>query len=171
MKKFEEMYINYKVDIYKFLLKLTSCNIPLAEELTQETFYQAILSFGHFKGKCEIKTWLCQIAKNIYYNYLRSEVRNKKVFQYGVSMGTVELSEDTMTTDLEKKEILLAINKIVGGLDERSREVFEYRLYSELSYQQIASILNIKENTAKVIYYRTKGKIQERLKEEYGYEI
>lgn len=171
MKKFEDMYINYKNDVYRFLLKLTDCNITLAEELTQETFYQAIRSFNRFHGKCEVKTWLCQIAKHIYYNYLRDEKRNKRIFQYDMNIDIAGIYVDTMAENLEKKEVMIAINKIVRGLDERSRDIFEYRLYSELSYRQIANILHIKENTAKVIFCRAKAKVQEYLREVYGYEI
>lgn len=56
MKEFEEIYTKNKDDVYKFICKLTSYKINLSEDLLQETFYQALLSFDRFRGDCEIKT-------------------------------------------------------------------------------------------------------------------
>ena len=78
MKDFEELYQLYQKDIYFFLLKLTGYEVSLAEELTQETFYQAFFSLKNFRGECAIKSWLCQIAKNTYYKYLREVVKQRK---------------------------------------------------------------------------------------------
>ena len=76
MKDFEELYQLYQKDIYFFLLKLTGYEVSLAEELTQETFYQAFFSLKNFRGECAIKSWLCQIAKNTYYKYLTNHAKN-----------------------------------------------------------------------------------------------
>ena len=63
MQELEQLYADYNKDIYNFLLKISGYNSTLAEELTQETFYQAFISIAKFQGRCQIKTWLCQIAK------------------------------------------------------------------------------------------------------------
>jgi RNA polymerase sigma-70 factor (ECF subfamily) len=72
--------MDYQKDVYRFLLKLTGYQHGLAEELTQETFYQAITSFSKFKGHCQVKTWLYQIAKNVLYQYLRKKKRMEGLF-------------------------------------------------------------------------------------------
>ena len=65
MDPFAELYEKYQPDIYRFLLRMLGGDALAAEELTQETFYQAFLSFGRFRGDCTVKTWLCQIAHNV----------------------------------------------------------------------------------------------------------
>ena len=72
-KEINVIYQCYYKDVYRFCYQLCGQNLHLAEELTQNTFYKAILSADSFKGNCEIKTWLCQIARNDYLNYLRKE--------------------------------------------------------------------------------------------------
>lgn len=67
MEDLSEIYKSY---VKRFLICLTS-NVDLAEELTQETFYQAIKSIHRYNGECKISVWLCQIAKYTYYNYLK----------------------------------------------------------------------------------------------------
>ena len=70
MTDFEKLFIDNRDFIFKYLMKLTR-DSSLAEELTQETFYQAFVSFHRFEGRCEIFTWLASIAKHTYYKYLR----------------------------------------------------------------------------------------------------
>ena len=72
---------------------------------------------------------------------------------------------------MEKKQVTLHIRKVIADLDERSRNIVEYRLFDEKSYKEIGELVGIREATAKVLFSRAKVKIRERLKEEYGYEI
>lgn len=167
MKVFEEIYHDYKSDVYRFLYKMTSYQCQLSEELLQETFYQAFLSFERFRGECEIKTWLCQIAKNCYYRYLRNEIKKENL--------VLKISQEDREYDVEEqvvqKEIVQLIHRILEEFEERSKNIVLFRMYAELKFSEIATILDIKEATAKVIYSRTKIKIQTILKERYKYEI
>jgi RNA polymerase sigma factor (sigma-70 family) len=167
VKVFEEIYTNYKEDVYRFLCKLTGYRCDLSEELLQETFYQAFISFNRFRGDCEIKTWLCQIGRNTYYNYIRNEIKKEKIAD--------RMLKDNVTTDFtvesELKEVIELICKIVEEFDEKTKNVVLYRMYAELKYSEIAVILGLKEASAKVIYNRAKVKIRSQLKEKYGYEI
>lgn len=167
MKAFEELYSEFQKDIYHFLLHICNYDDMLAEELTQETFYQAFLSLDRFRGECTIKTWLCQIAKNTYYRYLRHQVRQEKL----VEKIDCDNIQPSFTKDVEERQSFLQIKKIIETLDEQSRNVVEYRLFGELPFKDIGYLLGIREATAKVVFSRAKVKIQKQLKEEYGYEI
>ena len=50
-------------------------NVDIAEELTQETFYQAVRSIDTYNGECKMSVWLCQIAKYTYYKYVDKQVK------------------------------------------------------------------------------------------------
>lgn len=167
MNAFENIYNSYRNDVYRFLYKLTSYQIDLSEELLQETFYQAFVSFERFRGECEIKTWLCQIAKNTYYNYIRSEIKKEKITNKIMESRAVM----DFTKQTEMKELIHCIHKIMEEFDERTKNIVLYRMYAELKYSEIAAMLKIKESSAKVIYSRAKVKIQIQLKERFGYEI
>ena len=165
MKDFEELYQLYQKDIYFFLLKLTGYEILLAEELTQETFYQAFFSLKNFRGECAIKSWLCQIAKNTYYRYLREALkqRNLKI--------KVEQEVKAVSDIVEEKQMIIHIRKVIEDLDEKNRSIVEYRLFSQMPYKEIGYLLGIREATVKVLFSRAKAKIQIQLQEEFGYEI
>ena len=166
MDVFEEIYRENEADVRRFLYRLTGCDCALAEELTQETFYQAFLSFGSFRGTCRMRTWLCQIAKHVYARYIRNEKKQRVLAEQNAPAP-----ERTLPEHLEQKELLRAVRQIIANMDEKARTVAEYRLFSELSYAEIAGLMQIREGTAMVIFSRAKEKIRQQLKEEYGYEI
>jgi len=167
MSEFEELYHLYYKDVYYFVLKLADYRNDIAEEVTQESFYQAFISLSRFRGECSIKSWLCQIAKNTYYKYLKTHAKET----YLEEELHQEQGEETVSTEVEKKQVTLHIRRVIADLDERSRRIVEYRLFEEKSYKEIGELVGIREATTKVLFSRAKVKIRERLKEEYGYEI
>lgn len=70
MKVTDEVYREYSQMVYKYLFSLTG-DAHVAEEVTQETFYQAVRCAGRFDGSCHFSTWLCAIAKNQLNSYRR----------------------------------------------------------------------------------------------------
>lgn len=70
MTGFEVIYREYFRDVFLFVLGLSK-DEHIAEEVTEETFFRALDGIGKFRGECDIRVWLCQIAKNEYFQYLR----------------------------------------------------------------------------------------------------
>lgn len=114
-----------------------------------------------------MKTWLCQIAKNSYYHSIRQTVKQEKL---AIKAGK-ENRVESFTSLVENRQMYLHLKDVIGALEEKSRNVVEYRLYGELQFKEIGYLLGIREATAKVIFSRAKVKIQKQLREEYGYEI
>ena len=78
MKDLDAVYRQHAQTVYKFLL--SQCRDPqTAEELTQETFYQAVRSIDRFDGSCKVSVWLCQIAKHLWYQHLRKTNRETEL--------------------------------------------------------------------------------------------
>lgn len=165
MDEFEEIYRKFQPDVFRFVMRLTGFDPPTAEELTQETFYQAFLSFGKFRGECGLRTWLFQIAKNVYAKYIRKETRQRELAARQPDSHT-----PAPTDDLERREMLERMRQLIEELNDPARSVVQYRLYSDTDYNEIARILHIRANTAAVIYNRTLAKLRKTMKERYGYE-
>jgi len=78
VKDLDTVYRQHAQTVYKFLL--SQCRDPqTAEELTQETFYQAVRSIDRFDGSCKVSVWLCQIAKHLWYQHLRKANRETEL--------------------------------------------------------------------------------------------
>lgn len=73
--EFEQIYSTYFRSVYLYAMQLCG-NEHTAEEITSETFFKAIHAIDSFRGDCDMRVWLCQIAKNTYYSYLK---KNSKV--------------------------------------------------------------------------------------------
>ena len=68
--EFEQIYITYFKAVYRYIWQLSG-NEHIAEEITGETFFKAMKSINNFRGECDMRVWLCQIAKNTYFSYLK----------------------------------------------------------------------------------------------------
>ncbi len=155
----DEIYQENAAMLYKYLCGLTQ-DRQLAEELTQETFFQAIKGIDKFRGDCRISVWLCQIAKKLWYKEL--EKRNKhKIVELDDTIPANENIENKCLDNIEKVEIF----RLMHNLDDITREVMYLRLAGELQFSEIAAILGKTENWARVTYYRGKQKIMKGMKE------
>nr|WP_315021257.1 sigma-70 family RNA polymerase sigma factor [uncultured Aminipila sp.] len=150
----DDIYNEYAKMIYKFLMSLCN-NSELAEELTQETFYQAVKSSKKYNGTCKVSTWLCQIAKHLWYQEIEKSKRKK----------TATLNGDIVSPDLELAEKIclkfekMKVIKAVHILDETSKEVVLLRITGAFSFKEIGEVFSKNENWARVTFYRAKQKI------------
>lgn len=159
MKAFDEIYNNYVNDIFRYLMILTK-SPNLAEELTQETFYKAYKNIDKFEGKSKMSVWLCQIAKNAYYSYLGKEKRIDYLAEDERLKSTINIEAEFINT-----ENSISIHKIIHTLDDPYKEVFNLRLFGELSFKHIGEIFDKSESWARVTYYRAKEKIKMKFNE------
>ena len=162
MTNFESLYHAYFNDVYRYILRLSG-NMHIAEEITSETFFKALKSIDHFRGDCEARVWLCQIAKNCYYSYIK---KNEKT----ISSQDEELLEHAdPSEDVDEKcaehDMLERIQKILHNINEPYKEVFMWRIYAQLSFSQIGKMFGKSENWACVTYHRARKMIKERLEE------
>lgn len=76
--EFEQIYSVYFKFVYRYIWKLSG-DEHIAEEITSETFLKAMKSIGDFRGECDMRVWICQIAKNSYYSYLKKNRRTESI--------------------------------------------------------------------------------------------
>ena len=159
-KGFHEIYEKYSTDLYSFIIKLCG-NEQLAKDIMQDTMLRAFTHFDQYNGKCNIKTWLCTIAKNVYFDHLRkSESRN-------TSLDTAEnAAVDSFEQSLTDSDTAIRIHHLLHELDEPYREVLLLRIFAELKFSDIGSVFGKSENWAGVTYYRGKQKLIELMKKE-----
>lgn len=154
MFNINDAYKEYADMVFKFLMSLCG-DKEVAEELTQETFYRAIKSSGRYDGSCKVSTWLCQIAKHVWYQEVEKNKRRK----------TARLSENIPDKNGNIEEELCLIEdkmqlmKAVHILSEPSKEIILLRITGAFSFKEIGEIFNKSETWARVTFYRAKQKI------------
>ena len=162
MTDFEQLYSKYFNDVYRYMLRLSG-NEHIAQEMTSDTFFKAMRSIDSFREDCDVRVWLCQIAKNCYYSHMKKRGRTEQ-FDEAEMRETVDLGSDVAAA-YERREEIARIQKILHSIGEPYKEVFMWRVYAELSFKQIAQIFGKTENWACVTYHRARKMIKEGLEE------
>ena len=163
MTDFEKLYNEYFNDVYLYIKRLSG-DEHIAEDITSETFFKALKSIDSFRGECEIRVWLCQIAKNSYYTYVKKNSKVQNVDE--AELINLPDNKNNVENEVQSKLQAFAIQKVLHEIDEPYREVFMWRVYADLSFKEIAGIFNKNENWACVTYHRARKLIKERLESE-----
>lgn len=158
MESMNEIYQQYANSVYRFLLSKTR-NEDIAEELTQETFYQAIRSINKFDGSCKLSTWLFGIAKNQYFNYSRKNPILQDVSEYEEKLKSNENVDEKIISSFERVDMIRALHEC----KEPYREVLYQRIFGNLSFREIGDVLGKSENWARVTYYRGKEQLKKEI--------
>lgn len=145
MDSMEEIYLKHGKMVYGFLLTRTR-NADLAEELTQETFYQAVKNIDRYEGRSSVSTWLCAIAKNLWYEHLRRQKQHVPLDE------AEEIAVDSAEAELFHSWDSIQILRLVHHLDNPMREVMYLRLVGNLTFRQIGEIMEKSENWARVTF-------------------
>ncbi|MDR2501870.1 MAG: sigma-70 family RNA polymerase sigma factor [Oscillospiraceae bacterium] len=150
---FEEVYRQYSGAVFAYAFSLCG-NHAVAEDITSDTFLKAIRHSGDFRGECPLKSWLCQIAKNTYRDFLR---RRSKLAEMPEDMSDCTDFE----RDVLRRDAALSLHRRLHTLSEPYKEVFSLRIFSELSFAEIGEIFARSEVWARVTFHRAKLKIKE----------
>jgi len=154
---FEEVYAEYFPLICRYTYSLCRSE-ALAEDLAQETFLKAMRGIGGFRGECKLEVWLCQIAKNTYFTYLKKQERAHKSLE--------ELPFEPFADSAgEGGEAAMEVHRALHRLEEPYKEVFSLRAFGELSFGQIAELFGKTESWARVTYHRARLKIKTTMEE------
>ena len=154
MLDMDVVYQRHAEMVFRFLMTLCR-DEDTAEELTQETFYQAVRSSKKYDGSCKVSTWLCQIAKHLWFRELDRRRKKTSLPLQEEMVSQNSALEERVCIQEEKMEVF----RRVHILDETSKEVLLLRITGTFSFREIGEIFGKNENWARVTFYRAKQKI------------
>ncbi len=152
----QKMYEAHYMRVFSYAMTLAG-DRSLAEEITQETFFRAISKPGTFRKEADEVTWLCAIAKNLFYDEKR---RHSMTHPMPEELPDTGKSIEQAAADRDSS---FRIHVALHALEEPYREIFELRIFGELSFRDIGTIFGKTENWARVTYHRARLKLQERM--------
>lgn len=161
MDSIELLYETYRLDVFRYLMGLTR-DPDLAEDLLSETFVTALTALDGFRGEGSVKSWLLTIARNKWKDHLRkrspvSDVDLTELYIADPSPGPEKRAMD--------KETARRAMELLKLEDPRTQTVVKMRIEG-YSYFEIGQKLNIREGSARVIDFRAKNRLRERLMKE-----
>ncbi|RPF53195.1 sigma-70 family RNA polymerase sigma factor [Aquisalibacillus elongatus] len=139
-----------------------------ADDITQDVFVDVYEKLNTFKGQSQLRSWIYSIAINKSKDHLRSSQNRKRIYKEKV----IKLWDNKDDETPEKQSIRLEntnqlLNK-VKQLPVKYREMVVLYYYEDLSLKEIADILSIKVNTAKVRLQRARKKLKPLIEHDGG---
>lgn len=162
MDAFEEIYRRYAVPVWRFLLRL-GADEDTADDLTAETFLRALRYIDSYDGSVQMFTWLCTIAKRLYFNYKKKKDNQTQPL---LTSETLVSPLPTPQQTAETREAAAELYRTLVLLPSPQKDVIWLHAFANLPLAEIASIFGKSESWARVTYYRAKEKLKEMLNNE-----
>ena len=170
MSAFELLVRRYQDAIVNYI-HITIDDYHRAEDLAQETFLRVLKNAQKYKPTAAFKNWLYTIATNLSRNEIRNRIRRKTYFFDDMAKSDEDIYHSTIMTDvryqpdllLEKKEQQQIIKKALNQLPENQRIALTLVTYQELSYDEVAEILESTVGAVKSLIHRARQNIKKHL--------
>src|SRR5262249_20103171 len=160
---FDRIVERYRRDVYRIAYRMTT-NHEDADDVAQETFLRAYRALGSFRGDASLKTWLFRIAMNLSINVGRSRAGHR------TEERDLEILPDTGGAEgpagerrLLRSEEAARVRGAVAALPPRQKQVVLLRMYEELSFQEIAEVLDCPIGTAKANFFHAMNNLRKAL--------
>ena len=159
MTEFEEVYRTYFRDVELYLRAICHDEV-LAEELTEQVFFQTLKALPKFRGDCDIRTWLCAMGRNCYLTHLRKVRPSEPIEELQIPDPKQAVEEQVMD-----RHQAMAVHRVLHDLPEPYKEFFSLRVFGQLSFEDIGSLFGRTANWACVTYHRARQKIRNEMEE------
>ena len=143
-----------------------------AEEVAQDVFVKAYRSLADFRGESKFSTWLYTITNTTCITFLRKKrlqihsLDNEKVFEVADSKDS-----GLRANQIEQKSRLNMVNQAIGMLSPDDAEIITLFYKAEQNLEEIAGILGLEPNTAKVRLHRARGRLKEKMERHFSEEV
>lgn len=164
MKSIEEIYKTYEKPLFHYFYGLTG-DYNLAEELTQETFFQIIRTISGFRKEAQLTTWLYKVARNVFSMWKRKQIATRFMLEVESLKSPVDREPEQV---LERKENLALTMEILKNLSDSYREVLWLRDWHELTYEQISVITGRSLSWVKVTLHRARLQFRQSYRDKEG---
>ena len=175
-KAFEELVNRYQPLVTKTCLGFVS-SLADAEDIAQEVFIEVYQSLGNFRHESKLSTWLYRVAVNKSLNFVRKEKRHRAVRSiesfFGLgdngksnSMEVASQSGSNADSRIEQQENKQMLKRALGSLPKNQRIAFVLSKYHELSYKEIAEVMDVTLSSVESLLFRAKQNLQKKLLDE-----
>ncbi len=142
-----------------------------AEDIAQDVFIEVFRNIDKFRADAKLSTWLYRIAVNRSLNHIRDNKKSKwfQSFEDEVGAKSKQLqllqsaNSDQPEFELENKQRAIILYEAVGSLPKNQQVAFTLSKYEELSYQEIAEIMELSVSSVESLLFRAKKGLQKKL--------
>lgn len=161
-KSFVAIYKELLLPVTKFVIKRMGASEKEAEEVVEETFVAAWRGWNSFEHKSSYFTWLCRISLNKISDYYHDQINRKSRIVVPIIDALTEADTKSLSPDeaLALKELRKSVNKCLDSMSPEKRKLLQFRYWYDLSYSEIAKILDTSERAVEGRIYRAKEEFE-----------
>jgi RNA polymerase sigma-70 factor (ECF subfamily) len=164
---FESLIERHQALVAGTVARMLSSNADV-EDITQQVFIRVWRSAGRYVARAKFTTWLLKITRNLVFNEMRRAKRHPHLpIQADAEADELPLKDETTETPdatLLQTELQQAIENAIGQLPDTQRMALVLRRYEDLSYEEIADVLELSLPAVKSLLFRARTELRERLK-------
>lgn len=154
----EQLYDAYYHELYIYVYSLCKSH-SAAEDILQETFLKAILSLPETHGN--MRAWLYRVARNLTFNFIKKDkLRQEK------SVETPAVQEEEPLSKLIREETYRTLYQGIASLTKTKKEVLMMQYFGRLSLKEIAAVLQVSQENARVIASRARKDLRTYMEEQ-----
>jgi RNA polymerase sigma-70 factor (ECF subfamily) len=168
---YAELVNRYQGYVFTLVLRMIKGRED-AEEVAQDVFVKAYRSLADFRGESKFSTWLYTITNTTCITFLRKKkldvhsLDNEKVFEMADSKDS-----GFRANVIEQKSRVSMVNKAIAMLNPDDAEIITLFYKAEQNLEEIARILGLEANTAKVRLHRARGRLKEKMEKHFAEEV
>jgi RNA polymerase sigma factor (SigM family) len=163
IRNLKELYECHSSSVYRYLLHISG-DKSVAEDLTGETFYRAVLAIDSYRGEGSVRAWLLRIARNLYLGRIRQEDRMESLEELqegGMEFPSQVSSPEAEMLQQDQQGLLI---RALSYLTETDRTILLLSAQEEMSCREIADVLSISVAAVKVRTYRARRRLIDHLR-------
>ena len=160
---FKKVYLEYKDNIYNFLMIKTCGDLDAAEDLISEIFQSALLSIPKLRSSKKIFSWLMQIARRRYCDFLRKKYRDQKYNEIIREQKKLDTVDKDLSDEIIKKEKVLLVKMAMENMNEEYKEMLELKYIHGKSLKEIEQKMNKKFLAVQSMLFRARKALKKEI--------
>jgi RNA polymerase sigma-70 factor (ECF subfamily) len=165
VQNLRELYELHSGSVLSYLTSVSG-NRELAEDLTGETFYKALLALDGFRGESSARTWLIRIARNLYLRFMERERRKVSLEKLSRRNGMLISKTSDPEKQFLQQERARKISAALLSLSEKDRTLLHLSVREDMSCLEIGEVLGLSISAVKVRLYRARRRFIQALEKE-----
>ena len=154
---FTLIYNKYKKSLFNYVCKVMKSDM-LAEDIAHNVFIKLYDNFENIRNVNAIEIWIFRTARNEIFGHYR---KNKNRIEVAIDVAENNLSTNNLYDDFERTELIDLIDSELKNMDESHSEIYYLKEYSDLTYKQIAEIMNITDDLVRSRIFNVRKKLRE----------
>jgi RNA polymerase sigma-70 factor (ECF subfamily) len=163
LEAFDALFDRHYRSVYHFARMLLS-DAHRAEDILQETFMGVLKASGRYQPRGHFRTWLMRICRNGCLNVLQRDRLRRSATLDGASQSAVPPTREPSAGErMQVKERMERVRQGISELPERQREAIVLYAYEQMSYREVAEVLEVPLGTVKTLIHRARATLAQEL--------